>query len=201
MHCPNNYALSHDSFGPTLSFTVTNREQSAVYLINSSERKFKGASAKRHKQNAAELPSRSRRCEGRNAEPGPVRTERAANPGLPGTGRCETRVERGCSAGTGTTAAVSRGSPRGPLAACGGARGARRTRGRRQPPADVALGGAEPAAAGRAVVCAAGRGLSPRLALICLISPSGHVFHPKNKQLRKAKQTEERDRAPSCSHS
>lgn len=101
----------------------------------------------------------------------------------------------------GGPAAVSRGSPRGPLAACGGARGARRTRGRRQPPADVALGGAEPAAAGRAVVCAAGRGLSPRLALICLISPSGHVFHPKNKQLRKAKQTEERDRAPSCSHS
>ena len=116
MHCPNNYALSHDSFGPTLSFTVTNREQSAVYLINSSERKFKGASAKRHKQNAAELPSRSRRCEGRNAEPGPVRTERAANPGLPGTGRCETRVERGCSAGTGTTAAVSGERQRGTAA-------------------------------------------------------------------------------------
>lgn len=41
----------------------------------------------------------------------------------------------------------------------------------------------------------------PRLALICLRSPSGHVFHPKNKQLRKAKQTEGREGAPSCSHS
>lgn len=76
----------------------------------------------------------------------------------------------------GGPAAASRGHPRGPLAARGGARGARRTRGRRQPPADVALGGAEPAAAGRAVVCAAGRRLSPGLALICLIKSERACF-------------------------
>lgn len=39
------------------------------------------------------------------------------------------------------------------------------------------------------------------LALTCLISLRGHVFHPENKQLQKAKQTEGRERTPSCSHS
>lgn len=76
----------------------------------------------------------------------------------------------------GGPSAASRGHPRGPLAARGGARGARRTRGCRQPPADVALGGAEPAAVGRAVVYATGRGFSPRLALIYLIKSERACF-------------------------
>lgn len=108
LRCPNNYALSHDCFGPALSFTGTNQKRNAVYLINSLERKFKAASANRHKQNAAEHPSWSRRCEGRNAGPGPRRTERAANPRLPGTGRCETRAGSGSSTGTGTAGSGER---------------------------------------------------------------------------------------------